>query len=201
MIWEICSGILIVFYLTFGYLIFNILYNKKKKLIFRIFAFVPKVFLILVAFMLIPLFITSIHYKFFNSYKKLEIKNVNDIQSISNVENIYYYKLGFFSDADEYRIIVETKYDDYLGTCNQTMLELLDGVGIVNEKFIPQEINDISGLILFMVIGCWVLALILSFLVMDKNNVIFVIGFIAIFIYGMLISFLVPNIENVMTTA
>lgn len=176
--------ILLLGYLIFGYLVFNILYNKKKKLVFKIFAFLPKVFLILYTLLLIPFFVSTIHYRQLEDYKNLEIKSISDIQNLTNLESIHYYK----SDEKEYKIIIETKYQDYISICDQSMLEILDTAGALDEKLIPQEISDISKIIIFMIIACFVLAIIIALFVNDKKNIIFVIGFISFIILMAFIS-------------
>lgn len=167
-----------MFYLTFGYLIFNTLYNKKKKTVFRVFAFLPKVFLAFYILSLVPVFTTIIHYRQLEDYKSLEIKDFSDIQSLTNLDAIYYYK----SADNEFTVIVETKYENYISVCDRTVLEILDKAGMLDEKLIPQEISDISKILMFMIILGGVSAIFIALFVNDKKNIIFVLGLISFFI-------------------
>ena len=162
--------------LIFGpYLIFNSLYNKKNKRIFKWLAFLPKLYLLAVTFALIPLFIFVIHYKKLDNYEELKIESYKDIENLTHIESIYYYE-DIFNDNKNYVIIINTKYKKYTGKVYQPILELLDTAGELNDKLVPHEISNITTLLITISVGLFIGATFIAIFVNDKKNVLVLIA-------------------------
>ena len=131
----------------------------------------------------------GVHYKRFEDYKNLEIKNVNDIQNLTNIQCIYYYN-NHKEISNNYTVLIFTKYEKYTCETNQNVLQLLDAAGTVNDKLIPQEIKDMDSIYIILTIAIFGGSFLVAIFVKDKKNIVAVLGIMALFVSFVITKFI-----------